>query len=31
MGGSPQVFAEHIRAEREKWSKLIRERGISIN
>ncbi len=31
VGGSPQEFAEHIRAEREKWSKLIRERGITIN
>jgi tripartite-type tricarboxylate transporter receptor subunit TctC len=31
IGGSPQEFAEHIRIEREKWSKLIRERGISIN
>jgi tripartite-type tricarboxylate transporter receptor subunit TctC len=31
IGGSPQEFAEHIRGEREKWSKLIRERGITIN
>ena len=31
IGGSPQQFAEHIRGEREKWSKLIRERGITIN
>jgi len=31
IGGSPQEFAEHIRGEREKWSKLIRERGIAIN
>jgi tripartite-type tricarboxylate transporter receptor subunit TctC len=31
VGGSPQEFAEHIRVEREKWSKLIRERDIKIN
>jgi len=31
VGGSPEKFAEHIRAEREKWSRLIRERGISVN
>jgi tripartite-type tricarboxylate transporter receptor subunit TctC len=31
VGGSPQEFAAHIRAEREKWSKLIRERGIALN
>jgi tripartite-type tricarboxylate transporter receptor subunit TctC len=31
VGGSPQQFADHIRSEREKWSKLIRERGITLN
>ncbi|HXX85968.1 MAG TPA: tripartite tricarboxylate transporter substrate binding protein [Casimicrobiaceae bacterium] len=31
VGGPPQQFADHIRSEREKWSKLIRERGITIN
>lgn len=31
IGGPPQLFADHIRVEREKWSKLIRERGITIN
>jgi len=31
VGGSPENFAEHIRAERAKWSRLIRERGISVN
>ena len=31
VGGPPQQFADHIRDEREKWSKLIRERGITIN
>jgi tripartite-type tricarboxylate transporter receptor subunit TctC len=30
-GGPPEQFAEHIRAEREKWSRLIRSRGISVN
>jgi tripartite-type tricarboxylate transporter receptor subunit TctC len=31
VGSSPQAFAEHIRLEREKWGKLIRERGITVN
>jgi tripartite-type tricarboxylate transporter receptor subunit TctC len=31
IGGPPLAFADHIRAEREKWSKLVRERGISVN
>ena len=31
VGGPPQQFADHIRSEREKWSKLIRERGITVN
>jgi tripartite-type tricarboxylate transporter receptor subunit TctC len=31
VGGPPELFADHIRAEREKWTRLIRERRISIN
>jgi tripartite-type tricarboxylate transporter receptor subunit TctC len=31
VGGPPEQFAEHVRAEREKWSGLIRSRGISVN
>ena len=31
VGGAPEIFTEHIRAEREKWSRLIKERGITIN
>jgi len=31
VGGAPEQFAAHIRAEREKWSRLIRERGIVVN
>jgi tripartite-type tricarboxylate transporter receptor subunit TctC len=31
VGGPPEQFAAHIRAEREKWSRLIRERGIVVN
>ena len=31
VGGAPEIFAEHVRAEREKWSRLIKERGITIN
>ncbi len=31
VGGAPEGFTDHIRAEREKWSRLIKERGITIN
>jgi tripartite-type tricarboxylate transporter receptor subunit TctC len=31
VGGSPELFAEHVRAEREKWARLIRERNIVLN
>jgi tripartite-type tricarboxylate transporter receptor subunit TctC len=31
MGGSPEAFAEHVRREREKWGRLIRERNIVVN
>ena len=31
VGGLPEQFAGHIRAEREKWTRLIRSRGISVN
>ena len=31
VGGAPELFAEHVRTEREKWSRLIKERGITIN
>jgi tripartite-type tricarboxylate transporter receptor subunit TctC len=31
VGGPPEQFAEHVRAEREKWTRLIRSRGISVN
>ena len=31
MGGSPEAFAAHVRAEREKWSRLIRENNIVVN
>ena len=31
VGGPPEVFAEHVRREREKWSRLIRERSITVN
>ena len=27
----PEAFAQHIRAEREKWSRLIREKNIVVN
>ena len=28
VGSSPQEFAAHIKAEHDKWSKVIRETGI---
>ena len=31
IGGTPEAFGEHVRAERDKWSRLIRERKISAN
>ena len=31
IGGPPEAFAAHIRAEREKWGKLVRERNIVVN
>ena len=31
VGGSPEVFAEHVRKERDKWSRLVRERNIVVN
>jgi tripartite-type tricarboxylate transporter receptor subunit TctC len=31
IGGPPQAFAQHIRGEREKWSRLIREKNIVVN
>jgi len=31
VGGPPEQFAAHIRAERAKWSRLIRERNIVVN
>jgi tripartite-type tricarboxylate transporter receptor subunit TctC len=31
IGGSPEAFAEHVRREREKWGRLVRERNIVVN
>jgi len=31
MGGTPEAFAEHAKREREKWSRVVREAGISVN
>jgi tripartite-type tricarboxylate transporter receptor subunit TctC len=31
VGGLPEVFARHIRGEREKWSKLVKEANITVN
>ncbi len=31
VGGAPEAFAQHILAEREKWSRLIREKNIVVN
>ena len=31
VGGPPEAFAGHVRTEREKWSRLIRERNIVVN
>ena len=31
IGGAPEVFARHIAAEREKWSRVIRTANIVVN
>jgi tripartite-type tricarboxylate transporter receptor subunit TctC len=31
VGGPPEAFAKHVRAEREKWGRLVQERGIVVN
>ena len=31
VGGSPEAFDAHVRAEREKWSRLVRSRNITVN
>jgi len=31
IGGAPEVFAQHIRGEREKWSRVIRSANIVVN
>jgi tripartite-type tricarboxylate transporter receptor subunit TctC len=31
VGGPPEAFAKHVRAERDKWSRLVQERGIVVN
>ena len=31
IGGPPEAFAGHIRAERDKWSRLIRTNNIVVN
>jgi tripartite-type tricarboxylate transporter receptor subunit TctC len=31
VGGPPEAFADHVRREREKWGRLVRERNIVVN
>jgi len=31
VGGPPEAFAEHVRRERQKWGRLVRERQIVVN
>ncbi len=31
VGGTPEAFAEHIKAEREKWTRVIRDAHIVVN
>ena len=31
MGGTPEAFSEHIRGEREKWSRVVRDAAIVAN
>lgn len=31
VGGTPQAFDDHIKTERLKWGKLVRDRSITVN
>jgi len=31
VGGTPEAFDAHVRAERDKWTQLIRSRNITVN
>jgi len=31
VGGPPDAFLAHVRTERDKWSRLVRERNITVN
>ena len=31
VGGTPETFAEHIKSERDKWSRVIRTANIAVN
>jgi tripartite-type tricarboxylate transporter receptor subunit TctC len=31
MGSTPEEFADHIRAQTQKWAKVIREQKLSID
>jgi tripartite-type tricarboxylate transporter receptor subunit TctC len=31
VGGSPEAFAAHVRAESAKWGRLVRSAGITVN
>jgi tripartite-type tricarboxylate transporter receptor subunit TctC len=31
VGGAPEAFDAHVRAERDKWTQLIRSRNITVN
>ena len=31
IGGTPEAFAEHIRLERDKWSRVVRDAAIVVN
>ncbi len=31
VGGSPEAFATHIRGESDKWGKLVKSAGITVN
>jgi tripartite-type tricarboxylate transporter receptor subunit TctC len=31
MGSTPEEFADHIKAQTQKWAKVIREQKLSID
>ena len=31
VGGSPEAFAAHVRAESDQWGRLVKSAGVTVN